>query len=447
MTWYGITPAPCSVPPLAPDFLPVEAWDRAYRDTADRPVCLALLQNGRVERLSLAIRGDGSEADAHFLRRSVKTLLWQKGGDTLLCDDAHAAALLARQFGPGTFDHGFFSGIYPNPLTVVYTKDIPEARGGEVPGGLHSDGCRIGFDAGGTDRKAAAVRDGQTVYTEEVLWQPKTSPDPAYHCAQVRQALLSAAEHLPRVDAVGVSTAGVCVGGRVMRSSLFSALPDPTEARDLYLRVVRELFGPIPCRVENDGDVSALSGAMTLGKTDLLGIAMGTSQAGGYVTANGGLTGWLNELAFIPVDDHPEAPIDPWSGDRGCGGVYFSQDGAVRFARRAGIAMDDTLAPGEQLNIIQRMAEDGDAKALSVFAAMGHCLAHTLPLYHRLYGCRHVLLQGRVVSGAGGETLLSRCRQVLAEEYPLLALSLILPGEEARRTGQAVAAAALPALH
>lgn len=447
MTLYGITPAPCSAPVLAPDFVPVESWDRAYLATADKPVTLALLRRGGVERLSLRIRGDGGEADAHFLRRTVKTLLWQKGGDTLLCDNAAAASLLGRQFGPGTFDYTFFTGVYENPFTVLYTKDIPESATREIPCDTHGDGCRIGFDAGGTDRKAAAVQDGRTVYTEEVLWEPKTHADPVYHYREVRRALLSAAEHLPRVDAVGISTAGVCVGGRVMRSSIFSAVPDPTETRDLYLRVVRDLFGHIPCRVENDGDVSALSGAMTLGRPSLLGIAMGTSQAGGFVTERRGLTGWLNELAFLPVDDNPAAPLDPWSGDRGCGVSYFSQDGVLRLARRAGLSWDETQPLGQQLKAIQAMAEAGDKNALAVFVTIGQCLGHTLPLYHRLYGCRHVLLQGRVVSGAGGEALLQSCRRVLAEEYPRLPLSLILPDEAARRTGQAVAAAALPSLH
>ncbi|MBQ7465933.1 MAG: ROK family protein [Oscillospiraceae bacterium] len=447
MALYGITPAPCSAPALAPDFVPVEAWDRAYLATADKPLTLALLRGDRAERLTVRIRGDGGEADAHFLRRTVKTLLWQKGGDTLLCDDAAAAALLGRQFGPGTFDYAFFSGVYEKPFTVLYTEDIPEAAAHAIPCAVQGGGCRIGFDAGGTDRKAAAVQDGRTVYTEEVLWAPKTHADPAYHYREVRQALLSAAAHLPRVDAVGISTAGVCVGGRVMRSSLFSAVPDPAETRDLYLRVVRDLFGPIPCRVENDGDVSALSGAMTLGRSSLLGIAMGTSQAGGFVTEGGGLTGWLNELAFLPVDDDPAAPVDPWSGDRGCGASYFSQDGVIRLARRAGLRWDETQPLAHQLKAIQAMAEAGDKNALAVFATIGQCLGHTLPLYHRLYGCRHVLLQGRVVSGVGGDTLLDRCRRVLAEEYPSLPLTLVLPDEASRRTGQAVAAAALPSLH
>ena len=447
MTLYGITPVPYTAPALAPDFVPVEAWDGAYLATADKPVTLGLLRRRGAERLSLRIRGDYGEADAHYLRRAAKTLLWQKGGDTLLCDDAAAAALLGRQFGPGTFDYAFFSGVYDNPFTVLYTKDIPESATHEIPCDTHGGGCRVGFDAGGTDRKAAAVRDGRTVYTEEVLWEPKAHADPAYHYREVRQALLSAAKHLPRVDAVGISTAGVCVGNRVMRSSLFSAVPDGAETRDLYLRVVRDLFGPIPCRVENDGDVSALSGAMTLGKTSLLGIAMGTSQAGGFVTENGGLTGWLNELAFLPVDDDPAAPVDPWSGDRGCGVSYFSQDGVLRLARRAGLSWDETKPLGQQLKAIQTMAEAGEEKALAVFAATGQCLGHTLPLYHRLYGCRRVLLQGRVVSGAGGDTLLQSCRRVLAEEYPRLPLTLALPDEASRRTGQAVAAAALPSLH
>ena len=41
------------------------------------------------------------------------------------------------------------------------------------------------------------------------------------------------------------------------------------------------------------------------------------------------MPGWLNELAFVPVDANPEAMRDEWSGDIGCGVKYFSQDGVM----------------------------------------------------------------------------------------------------------------------
>ena len=51
-------------------------------------------------------------------------------------------------------------------------------------------------------------------------------------------------------------------------------------------------------------------GSMALGKNAVLGIALGTSTAGGYVTPEGNITSWLNELAFVPVDYNPNAAAD-----------------------------------------------------------------------------------------------------------------------------------------
>ena len=112
--------------------------------------------------------------------------------------------------------------------------------------------------------------------------------------------------------------------------------------RDIYLRAAREI-GNVPVSVCNDGDVTALAGAMSLGENNILGIAMGTSEAVGYVDENGSVTGWLNELAFAPVDACPEAMADEWSGDIGCGVKYFSQDGVIKLAAAAGIALEEEL--------------------------------------------------------------------------------------------------------
>ena len=96
--------------------------------------------------------------------------------------------------------------------------------------------------------------------------------------------------------------------------------------KDIYIRAITDTFGNIPFCVVNDGDVTALAGAMSLKDSSVLGIAMGTSEAVGFVDEQGRITGWLNELAFAPVDANPKALADEWSGDIGCGGKYFSQD-------------------------------------------------------------------------------------------------------------------------
>ena len=53
----------------------------------------------------------------------------------------------------------------------------------------------------------------------------------------------------------------------------------------MFLRIRAE-FG-VPLEVVNDGDVTALAGAMSLEDTGVLGIALGSSEAGGYVNLDG----------------------------------------------------------------------------------------------------------------------------------------------------------------
>ena len=56
----------------------------------------------------------------------------------------------------------------------------------------------------------------------------------------------------------------------------------------MYLDVCKE-FGDVPVVVANDGDVTALAGAMDLDDNAVLGVAMGTSEAGGYVDPDGNI--------------------------------------------------------------------------------------------------------------------------------------------------------------
>ena len=310
-------------------------------------------------------------------------------------------------------------------------------------------GCRIGFDAGGSDRKVSAVIDGEAVYSEEVVWFPKTNSDPDYHYEGIVAALKSAASHLPRVDAVGVSSAGIFINNRTMSASLFLKVPKDlydSKVKDIYIRAITDTFGPIPYCVVNDGDVTALAGAMSLKTNSVLGIAMGTSEAVGFVDANGLITGWLNELAFVPVDANPEAMEDEWSHDIGCGVKYFSQDGVIKLAPRAGIALEEGLSPAEKLKVVQKLMEADDDRAAAVYRSIGVYLAHTLAYYYSLYECHHVLLLGRVMSGKGGDLIIATCRKVLEDEYPEVAgaLSLALPDEYFRRVGQSAVAASLP---
>lgn len=315
--------------------------------------------------------------------------------------------------------------------------------------GRHLNGCRIGFDAGGSDRKVSAVVDGKVVYSEEVVWFPKISTDWTYQHQGILEAMRTAASKMPRVDGIGVSTAGTLMDGKVMSATIFMKIPeDDFEAhvKTIYLDVAREVAGDVPVEVANDGDVTALAGAMDLGENSVLGIAMGTSEAGGYVDPNGNITGWLNELAFVPVDACKEAMVDEWSGDYGTGSKYFSQDAVIKLAPAAGIALDEKLSPAEKLKVVQKLMDQEDPRAVKIYETIGVYFGYAVAYYMQFYEIRHVLVLGRVTSGAGGVIILERAREVLDTEFPELSqkVNLVIPDEENRRVGQSIAAASLP---
>ena len=458
MMVYGIDVPVKNRPALDPGFLPIGAFNTAFLSTAKKPVGIAVERaDGQVASVRTFIHGtpDMRGADRYYIQRLVKTLLWMKGGfRVMVSGDRDLYEALKAEYADGGargFDFRFMAGVYERPFEVVWRDALPETRDAPARVGGRLDGCRIGFDAGGSDRKVSAVIDGESVYSEEVVWFPKTNPDPDYHYNGIVAALRSAAEHLPRVDAVGVSSAGIYINNRTMVASLFNQVPREqfdAKVKDIYIRAIRDTFGDVPYLVVNDGDVSALAGMMSLGEGNVLGIAMGTSEAAGYVDPGGRITGWLNELAFVPVDAAADAMRDEWSGDIGCGVKYFSQDGVIKLAPRAGIELEEGLSPAEKLKAVQKRMEADDPAAAQVYDSIGTYLGHTLAYYYELYGMRHVLLLGRVMSGKGGDRVLAEARRVLRDEYPGVAdkFTAALPDEKFRRVGQSAAAASLPAL-
>ncbi len=455
MERYNISVQVKNIPALDPGFIPILKFNQAFLAGAQKPVSIAVERaDGQVAAFRTFIHGtpEMAQADRYYIDRMVKTALWLQGGFKVYTDDRDLHDYLSGvycQGGEREFDWDFMASVFEQPFQVVLTDQVPQTKDAPKAIGGHLEGCRIGFDAGGSDRKVSAVVDGETVFSEEVVWFPKVNADPDYHYEGIVAALKSAAEHMPRVDAVGVSSAGVFINDRTMRASLFLQVPPDlydAKVKDIYIRAIRDTFGDVPYAVINDGDVSALAGAMSLEDNNVLGIAMGTSEAVGYVDENGCITGWLNELAFVPVDAQEGAMRDEWSGDIGCGVKYFSQDGVIKLAPRAGIELDEGASPAEKLKAVQKLMEEGDPRAAQVYASIGVYLGHTLAYYHHLYGCRHVLLLGRVMSGKGGDLILDTAKQVLADEYPQLEGKLTpeLPDEKFRRVGQSMAAASLP---
>lgn len=453
------------VPVLDPDFRPIALENRAFLQAVKAsgqgtPVAIGIeREKGQVAvyRTEVFAEGSGKEEESfRYIERLVKSLLWIKGGWKIITGGPqYIGERIKKAYAPGgirEFDARFMSRVYEKEFTVELTETdrMPEEYEEAEPVGKKLNGCRVGFDAGGSDRKVAAVRDGEVVFSEEVVWHPKIRENPDYHYREILQAVKTAAEKLPRVDALGVSSAGIYVNNRTMVASLFLKVPTDLfekKVKNIYLDVAAEL-GDIPVMVKNDGDVTALAGAMSLKDTNILGIAMGTSEAAGYVDEKGDITGCLNELAFVPVDYNPRAMVDEWSGAYGCGVKYFSQDAVIKLAPAAGIELDENLTPAEKLKVVQGLMGQGDEKARKIYETIGCYLGYTLGYYADFYDIKHLLLLGRVTSGEGGGIILQNAKEVLALEYPELAekINLQLPDESNRRVGQAVAAAALPVL-
>ncbi|MSU40857.1 MAG: ROK family protein [Pedosphaera sp.] len=455
---------PQIVPILDPQFCPAVLVNRAFRAAALAtgravPVRLALEQtDGSVFHTATELLPENHpQAAANFthIERLTKFLLWSRGGWRIHFDGP--AVILAplqnhyRDTAAGRFDSEVIGGkIFDRPLEIVAAQELPAARARTTPLGRHLDGCRIGFDLGGSDRKAAAVIDGKVVFSDETVWDPYFQTDPRYHYDGIMDSLRKAAAHLPRVDAIGGSAAGCYVNNRVKAASLFrgvSELDFAAHVREMFLRIGREWN--VPLDVVNDGEVTALAGSMSLGVNAVLGIAMGTSQAAGFVTREGNITSWLNELAFAPVEHRADAPVDEWSGDRGCGAQYFSQQAVGRLLAPAGIIADAAMPLPEQLKLVQTLMAAGDARARAIYETIGVYLGYGVAHYADFYDFDHVLVLGRVTSGTGGDVILEKARAVLATEFPALAARIQFhsPNETDKRHGQAVAAASLPQLH
>ncbi len=391
--------------------------------------------------------------------RLAKTILWVVGGYKIYVAGSKSVYEYLKNAytkeGLRAFDVDFMSGVYEKPFEVVWLEEneIPEQKNCSVRVGGYLKGCRIGFDAGGSDRKVSAVIDGEVVYSEEVVWNPKVTEDPTYHYNEILTAMKTAASKMPTVDTIGVSSAGVYVDNKIMVASLFIKVDKQQHGdyvKNMYINIAKEMskeYGKeIPLEVANDGDVTALAGAIDLNDNGILGIAMGTSGAVGYINTNGGINGWLSELAFAPVDFNENAMQDEWSGDFGVGCKYFSQDAVIKLAEYGGFKFEEGLTPAQKLKVVQALMDQGDSLAKQIYEDIGVYLAHTIPFYAKFYDIKHMLLLGRVMGGKGGDTILSTCKKVLAEEYPEFAsLDIGLPDEKNRRVGQSIAAASLPA--
>ena len=443
------------VPSLEPGYIPMISKVREFKEKGTIPFAICVERNkGYRYRYDIKLIENNEEENAEYVERIIKTILWVVGGFKIyLGGDEALVARMQKVFSLGGtrhFDVDFMTRIYDQKIEVIACsyEGVPASVESSIPSGGHLDGCRIGFDAGGSDRKVSAVVDGEAIYSEEVVWFPKITEDPEYHYQGILDSFKRAASKMPRVDAIGVSSAGVYVDNEVRAASLFLKVPQELfneKVRDIYIRAAKEI-GDVPLEVANDGDVTALAGALELKDGCVLGIAMGTSEAAGYINKDGNLNGWLSELAFAPVDFNKGAMEDEWSGDYGCGVKYFSQDGIIKLAGFAGIELPEEASPAEKLKVVQKLMAEGSPKAKEIYENIGTYLGYTIAYYSEFYDIKYLLLLGRVTSGDGGLILIDKANEVLNAEFPELKVKLMMPDENSRRVGQSIAAASLPTI-
>ena len=444
-------------PPLDTNYRPPVLANRAFQAQCEEkgiPLIIGLERSGEnFTRFETKILPNNHPDNLDYIERIVKFLIWQRGGFKLYIAGSQEVGEYIRevyaQNGKRKFDYQFMGEkVYEREFEVIIcdVDEMPASREtGKLLGG-YLQGARIGFDLGASDRKVSAVVDGEVIYSEEVVWEPRKHSDPAYHAGEIKKALSTAASKMPRVDAIGGSSAGVYVENRPMVASLFRAIPEENfgEIKNLFLQI-RDEMG-VPLEIINDGDVTALAGAMSLEDTGILGVAMGSSEAAGYVNLDGRIMGWLNELAFAPVDYNPNAPVEEWSGDIGCGASYFSQQCVFRLAPAAGIEIPDGMTDAGKLKFVQEKLETGHKGAIKIWQSIGVYLGYTLAHYADFYDLKHVLILGRCTSGRGGDLIIEGAQKVLDSEFPELNFHIQLPDEKSRRVGQSIAAASLPAL-
>ncbi len=443
---------------------PMRALWEIYDGIAGKADVVAIAwerEDGKVFRYDLPIpkRLDpkATKQVSYVVERIAKFIVWSAGGWKLYLAGPDAivkpVAKAYTKKGARAFDYDFFTAIYGRPVeaVIVPLKAMPETNESPKAVKTVADGCRIGFDLGASDFKISALKNGKVVFSKEFPWDPRNNADPEYHYSKLTAGLKEAAASLPRVDAIGGSTAGTLVGQKMGIASLFRAIKEKNpskfeEAQNMFFRIEKD-WG-VPFAIYNDGDVTALAGMITMGRKGILGVAMGSSEAVGYVDMKGRMTGRISELAFAPVDFNPKAPKCEWSGDAGVGAMAFSQQAVNWLAQKYGFKFPKEMALPERLKVVQAAMEKGDEKALQVYIQIGRFLAHAIPWYNEFYDYENMMILGRVTSGLGGSVILETAKAMLKDVYPEWAekIDIFMPDEKARRLGQSVAAAQIPVI-
>ena len=170
-------------PKLDPDFLPAVYFNRDFLRKASRPFSVAVeREDGLIYRRDTML-GDDPEQNCRYAERLIKTMLWCAGGwKVMIAGDTTVFSYIRDAYtriGLRAFDVDFWSTTYERAFEVEQRDfaDMPQTTVRPLAIGRNLGGCRVGFDAGGSDIKVAAVVDGETVWAEEIVWLPKLAED------------------------------------------------------------------------------------------------------------------------------------------------------------------------------------------------------------------------------------------------------------------------------
>jgi len=473
---------PRVVAPLDPNFSPVVLAKRKYRTyVGGSPHTFewALPRADGCARGSLQVFADNDpnvEASIYLIGVMIQEMMWQRSASELMLSGSSriADALKAAFSVGGMYEFEVLSmpkvcGTPETPfkVSVVESSQLPAHEDTPQECGKEANGCRLAFDLGKSDIKTVAVKDGEVLYSKETEWDV-TNPDPQYHFDAIVAALKLAKAALPRVDAVGGSATGTVSGANEATwCDIFPNVPADVykeKVVDIFVRIAKEVAGDVPLKVINDGEVTALAAVQKIGKGNILGISMGSSEGGGYADADGNLMGWINELCYIRLDLNPEAPTDPWS--QGChtglSHMYLGQRGATKLAHRVVEVPENYRYPhpdmctikhedhAQCLKLIQKgMADPAQASTVrELYETVGVYLGYGLAQYFEIgYPIEHVMILGRVSKGPGGAIMLAKAKEVLETEFPELPpIEFHEADEHFKAVGQCIAAAALPTI-
>merc|ERR1711920_145504 len=352
--------------------------------------------------------------------------------------------------------------------TIVESADeLPESKDQVVVCGTVADGCRLAFDLGKSDVKTVAVKDGEVLYSKEEEWDV-TNIDPTYHYDKIMGELKTAAEKLPKVEAIGGSTTGtISDDNDATWCDIFPNVPPEVykeKVVDIFKRMAKDVAGDVPLKVINDGEVTALAAFAKIKAGNILGISMGSSEGAGYANGDGHLTGWINELCYVKLDLNPLAPTEPWTQGKhtGLSHMYLGQRGATKLAVKAGIDLPDNFKyphpdmctmkheyHAQVLKMIQKAMTDSEKEpqVRKIYETCGVYLGYALAQYCEFYTIDHVMILGRVSKGTGGDIMLDTAKKVLQQEFPEYAkIQFHTADDHFKGVGQCIAAAALPAI-